>query len=126
MDADAPIDVVRHEERLRVRTVSQPVERIRFEKVLVTEERTITVTVSREELRLVREPVHPGAPGRGGEGAADDGPRVVEMVLHEEQLTVERRVVPVERVRLIVDRVVTPQSVDATLAHEIVDVDRSP
>jgi uncharacterized protein (TIGR02271 family) len=123
MDADDSTTVVRHEEQLRVRTVAEPVERIRYEKVVVEEERTITVTVRREELRVTRQPVDGDEAAPGAATPSEDGPRVVEMVLHEEQLTIGRQVVPVERVRVIVDRVVTQEPVDATVAREVVDVD---
>ncbi|QNE45413.1 DUF2382 domain-containing protein (plasmid) [Frigoribacterium sp. NBH87] len=126
MDPDDPITVVRHEEQLRVRTVAEPVERIRYEKVVVEEERTITVTVRREELRITREPVDRDEVASGAATPSEDGPRVIEMVLHEEQLTLGRQVVPVERVRVIVDRVVTQEPVDATVAREVVDVDLIP
>jgi uncharacterized protein (TIGR02271 family) len=123
MDPDDLITVVRHEEQLRVRTVAEPVERIRYEKVVVEEERTITVKVRREELRITREPVDRDEAASGAATPAEDGPRVIEMVLHEEQLTIGRQVVPVERIRVIVDRVVTQEPVDATVAREVVDVD---
>jgi stress response protein YsnF len=126
MNADSPIDVVRFEERLSVRTVSSPVERVRVQKVIVTEEHTVTVTVRREELRLVREPIGPDESGRKETATPGAEPRVVDMVLHGEQVVVERRVIPVERVRVSVDSVVTQQPLAVTLSHENVDVVRDP
>jgi uncharacterized protein (TIGR02271 family) len=122
MDADDPITVVRHEEHLRVSTVSEPVERIRYRKVVVEEERTITVVVRREELQIVREPVHVDEVSSEARIPSAEQPRVIEMVLHEEQLTIGRQIVPVERVRVVVERVDDQEIVRPTVAHEIVEV----
>ena len=124
MTGDDHAEVVRSEERLHVGTLSVPVQRVRVRKVVVTEERTVTVTVRREELRVVREPIAPGDVDQEQLGAADDDARVVEMVLHEERVVVGTEVVPVERVRVVVDRVTTQQPVEATLSHEEVVVER--
>lgn len=63
-----PITVVRSEERLDVTTVRTLTERLRVRKVIVTEERTITVTLRREEFVLEREPLD--GPLEGGEHGA--------------------------------------------------------
>ena len=123
MTGDDHAEVVRSEERLHVGTLSVPVERVRVRKVVVTEERTVTVTVRREELRVEREPIAPGDVVQEQLAGPDQDPRVVEMVLHEERVVVEREVVPVERVRVVVDRVTTQQPVEATLSHEEVVVE---
>lgn len=123
MTGDDHAEVVRSEERLHVGTLSVPVERVRVRKVVVTEERTVTVTVRREELRVEREPIAPGDIDQEQLAGPDQDPRVVEMVLHEERVVVEREVVPVERVRVVVDRVTTQQPVEATLSHEEVVVE---
>lgn len=59
--------MTRSEEELRVGTVRQPRERVRLRKYLVTEEVQVTVPVTREEVRLEREPL-------GGEAAGDKQP----------------------------------------------------
>ena len=123
MTGDDHAEVVRSEERLHVGTLSVPVERVRVRKVVVTEERTVTVTVRREELRVEREPIAPGDVAPETLAATDDGPRLVDLVLHEERVVVEREVVPVERVRVVVDRVSVQQAVGATLSHEEVAVE---
>jgi uncharacterized protein (TIGR02271 family) len=114
------VDVVRSEEQLRVSTVPVPKERIRFEKVIVTEEKTVTVTVRREELRIVREPVEAGTdrttPG-GQEPAAD-----LDLVLHEERIITTTEVVPVERVRVRVTQVTEDLPVTDTVRKERVDL----
>ncbi|RPE77629.1 MULTISPECIES: YsnF/AvaK domain-containing protein [unclassified Frondihabitans] len=114
------VDVVRSEEQLRVSTVSVPKERIRFEKVIVTEEKTVTVTVRREELRIIREPVEAGtdmAVPDGQVSAAD-----LDIVLHEERIITTTEVVPVERVRVRVTQVTKDLPVTDTVRKERIDL----
>ena len=73
---------------------------------------------------MEREPIAPGDVDQEQLTGPDQDPRVVEMVLHEERVVVETEVVPVERVRVVVDRVTTQQPVEATLSHEEVVVER--
>ncbi|PZE64539.1 YsnF/AvaK domain-containing protein [Curtobacterium sp. MCBD17_021] len=117
--ADDEIEVVRHEERLAVRTELHATERVRLERVVVTEQRTISVDVSHEEVRLTREPITGGTRLPGAEVPVRE-PIVV--VLHEEQVTVTKTVVPVERVTLSTHRVSDDHVVTETLGHEEVDV----
>lgn len=65
--------------------------RVRLRKYVVTENVTKTIPVSHEEVRVERDPV-----------GADDGtePGDEEVTLYEERLVVEKRRVPVEKVRL--------------------------
>ncbi|WIE56244.1 DUF2382 domain-containing protein [Curtobacterium sp. MCBD17_003] len=51
-------------------------------------------------------------------GSAD----ALELVLHEEQVEVVTRVVPVERVRVVTDVVTEQRSLTETVGHEEVDV----
>jgi uncharacterized protein (TIGR02271 family) len=126
MSTDEPVEVVLSKEQLQTDTVSVPVERVRIQKVIVAEERTVTVTVRREELRVVREPVRPDEQPPEEVATFDSGDRVIDMVLHEEQVVIGHQVVPVERVRVVVDRVVTQQPVMTELSHEEVDVSFTP
>ncbi|RYY05902.1 MAG: DUF2382 domain-containing protein, partial [Alphaproteobacteria bacterium] len=93
--AGGPVDVIRHAEQLRAMTRSVPVERVRLKKVIVTEERTITVQVRREELRLEHETLDPATATPTTVGPSD-----LELILHGEQITITRTIVPIERVRL--------------------------
>lgn len=117
--SDATASVVLSGERARLTRVTVPVERVRLRKVVVSREETITVTVRREELRIVREDVAPGGSSHPG-----STPMPFEIVLHEERLVVDRVVVPVERVHVRVDRIVEDLDVSTTLRHERVDVTR--
>jgi uncharacterized protein (TIGR02271 family) len=91
--------MTRSEERLHVGTRSEEVGRARLRKYVVTENVTQSVPVSREEVRLEREPITDA-----NAGAALDGPAISEeeheVTLHAERPVVEKEAVPVERVRL--------------------------
>jgi uncharacterized protein (TIGR02271 family) len=116
------VEITLSEEQLRVRTETVPVERVRLERYVVSEERTITVTVRREEVRLVREPIDPHAGTVGPQSIPDDEDDYV-MVLREEQVEVVTRVVPIERVRLIRNVVVEPRAVSGDVRRERIEVD---
>jgi uncharacterized protein (TIGR02271 family) len=91
--------MTRSEEQLRVGTVRRPSSLVRVKKYIVTEDAQTTVPVQREEVRVVREPVTDA-----NLGAAMDGPPLSEeeheMTLMEEQVVVDKQVMPKERVRL--------------------------
>lgn len=119
----SPVDVVRSEEQLRVSTVSVPKELVRFGKIIVTEERTVTVTVRREELRIIREPIEASMDTAtpGGQLSAAD----LDIVLHEERIITTTEVVPVERVRVRVTEVTEDLPVTDTVRKERVDLSTS-
>ncbi|MWV50670.1 DUF2382 domain-containing protein [Rathayibacter sp. VKM Ac-2803] len=114
-----PVSVIRSEERLEVTTVRIATERLRIRRVIVTEERTVTVRLRREELVIEREPVESSPVG----DSPVAGP--VTMVLHAEEPVVTTRVVPVERVSVIVDRITAMRTVSDSVRKERVDVHRS-
>ena len=91
--------MTRSEEQLQVGTVRRPSSLVRLRKYIVTEDVQVTVPVQREEVRLVREPVTDA-----NVSAAMDGPELSEeeheLTLMEEQVVVDKQVVPKERVRL--------------------------
>jgi uncharacterized protein (TIGR02271 family) len=91
--------MTRSEEELQVGTQRREAGRVRLHKYVVTEEETRTVPVSREEVRIEREPITDA-----NIDAALSGPEISEeeheVVLHEEQPVVSKKVVPKERVRL--------------------------
>lgn len=118
-DTAASDDVVvtRSEERLRADVVRVPVRRAIIRKVVVEEERTVTVTLRREELRIDYEgvdvaegslvPAEPFAP--------------LDLVLHEERVVTA--VVPVERVHVSVERVAGEQRFSGGVRVERIEVD---
>src|SRR5690242_3589756 len=91
--------MTRSEERLNVGTRTEEVGRARLRKYVVTENVTETVPVTREEVRVEREPITDA-----NVGDAMDGPAISEeeheVTLHAERPVVEKEAVPVERVRL--------------------------
>jgi len=114
--------MTRSEERLNVGTRSEEIGRARLRKYVVTENATETVPVSREEIRVEREPITDA-----NVGAAMDGPAISEeeheVTLHAERPVVETEAVPVERVRLGKETVTDTETVSADLRKEQIDVD---
>ena len=110
------------EERLNVGTRSEEVGRARLRKYVVTENVTETVPVSREEVRIEREPITDANVGK-----AMDGPAISEeeheVTLHAERPVVEKEAVPVERVRLDKETVTEHATVNEGLRKEEIDVD---
>jgi uncharacterized protein (TIGR02271 family) len=106
------------EERLRVETERVPRSRVRLQKVVVTEQRTVTVALRREEYRLVREAIADGEPVPGG----SIGPAEQEVVLYEERAVVTTEVVPVERIRLVKEEVVDTREISSQVRRERIDL----
>jgi uncharacterized protein (TIGR02271 family) len=121
--SDEVADVILSEEHLLVTTERRAIERVVLQRVVVTEQRTFTVEVSHEEIRLTREPVAGGTVGQAGARRAPREPVV--LILHEEQITVSRTIVPVERVTLTTNSVPGEFVVEETIRHEEIDVDVS-
>ena len=88
----------------------------------MTENVTQTVPVSREEVRVEREPITDK-----NVGAARSGPNISEeeheVVLHEERPVVEKEAVPVERVRLGTETVTDQETVSEDVRKEQIDTD---
>lgn len=114
--------MTRSEEELRAGTRTTEAGRVRLRKYIVTENQQVTVPVQREQVEVIREPIT--AENRG---AAMSGPDLseeeAEMVLHEEQVVVEKTVVAKERVRLDKDVVTDQQTVDAEVRKEVIETD---
>ena len=110
------------EERLRVGTQTREAGRARLRKYVVTENVTQTVPVSREEVRLEREPIT-----EANRDQAMSGPAISEeeheVVLREERPVVEKEAVPVERVRLDTETVTDQVTVDEEVRKEQIDTD---
>jgi uncharacterized protein (TIGR02271 family) len=114
--------MTRSEEELRVGTAQRERGRVRLRKYVVTENVQRTVPVSREEVRLEREPITDANVDR-----ALDGPEISEeeheVVLHEEEPVVEKRTVPKERVRLGTEAHQEERQVSEQVRKEQIDVD---
>ncbi|WP_199442218.1 DUF2382 domain-containing protein [Umezawaea beigongshangensis] len=114
--------MTRSEERLKVGTEEREAGRARLRKYVVTSTEQVEVPVSREEVRVEREPITDA-----NRGAALDGPAISEeeheVTLHEERPVVETEAVPVERVRLSKERVTGNETVSGEVREERIDTD---
>jgi uncharacterized protein (TIGR02271 family) len=114
--------MTRSEERLNVGTRTEEVGRARLRKYVVTENVTETVPVSREEVRVEREPITDANAGDALEGPAISEAEH-EVTLTAERPVVEKEAVPVERVRLDKETVTDQEQVSETVRKEEIDVD---
>ncbi len=116
--------MTRSEEEMVVGTRKEETGRARLRKHVVTEDVQKTVPVSREEVRIEREPI-----SEGNVDQAMDGPAVSdeehEVTLHAEEPVVEKRVVPKERVRLGKETVLEEQTVSGEVRREEIETDAS-
>jgi uncharacterized protein (TIGR02271 family) len=110
-------EVTLSEEKLDVGTRNVEAGRVRLVKHTVTEQRNITVPVTHEEVRVVREP----AQGKPGRAFADEQ---AEVTLHREEPVVQKRTEAVERVRLEKDAVTEQRDVKVEVRKERAEVKR--
>jgi uncharacterized protein (TIGR02271 family) len=114
--------MTRSEERLVAGTRTEEAGRARLRKYVVTEHEQVNVPVSREEVRLEREPVTDA-----NRGAALDGPAISEdeheVTLHAERPVVDTEAVPVERVRLNKETVTDEERVQGEVRKEQIEFD---
>jgi uncharacterized protein (TIGR02271 family) len=114
--------MTRSEEQLRVGTEKVQTGRARLRKYVVTENVTTTVPVSREEVRLEREPITDANRDEAMSGG-DITEEEHEVVLSEERPVVQKETVPVERVRVDKDTVTEQHEVDETVRKEQIELD---
>ncbi|MFD3510501.1 DUF2382 domain-containing protein [Nocardia sp. NPDC058666] len=110
--------MVRSEEQLRVDTENTEVGTARLRKYVVTEEQTIKVPVTHEEVHIEREPITGDRTTR-----TTIGEDVREVTLHADQVHVQKETVPVERVRLAVDEVADEKTISDTVRKERVEAE---
>jgi uncharacterized protein (TIGR02271 family) len=114
--------MTRSEEELRVGTQTRERGRARLRKYVVTETQQVTVPVSREEVRVEREPITDA-----NLEDAISGPAISEeeheVTLHEETPVVDKRAVPKERVRLDTETVTEERQVAEEVRKEQIEVD---
>jgi uncharacterized protein (TIGR02271 family) len=89
---------------------------------VVTEEQQVTVPVRREEVRVEREPITDA-----NLDAATSGPDIAEdeheVTLREEEVVVDKRAVPKERVRLDTETVTEERQVSDEVRKERIEVE---
>ena len=114
--------MTRSEEQLHVGTEKVQTGRARLRKYVVTDQETVTVPVSHQEVRLEREPITDGNVDN-----ALDGPAISEeeheVVLTEERPVVAKEAVPVERVRLDKETVTDQETVTESVRKEEIELD---
>ena len=116
--------MTRSEEQLKVGTEKVATGKARLRKFVVTENVTTTVPVTREEVRVVTEPItdaNRDTAMAGGDLTSEEH----EMVLTEERVVVQKEVVPVERVRLDKETVTEQQQVTEEVRKEQIETDTS-
>jgi uncharacterized protein (TIGR02271 family) len=110
------------EEQVNIGTQRRETGRVRLRKYVTTENVTQTVPVSREEVRIEREPIT-----EANRDAAMSGPDLseeeAEVTLTEEVPVVDKEVTPRERVRLDKDVVTEQQQVSEEVRREDIDLD---
>jgi uncharacterized protein (TIGR02271 family) len=114
--------MTRSEEEVDVHTRSREAGRVRLRKWVETEQVNVTVPVRREVARVVTEPITAANIDK-----AMSGPEISEgehdVVLNEEQVVVEKQVVPKERVRLEKDVVQEERQVTDEVRKERIAMD---
>jgi uncharacterized protein (TIGR02271 family) len=114
--------MTRSEEELQVGTQTREHGRARLRKYVTTEQQQVTVPVQREEVRVEREPITDA-----NLDAATDGPAISEeeheVTLREEEVVVDKRAVPRERVRLDKDTVTDERQVAEEVRKEQIEVE---
>lgn len=113
---EARDELVLSEEQLRVEKERVESGEARIQKVVVTEMKTIEVPVTREELRVVREPI--SEEDRVKYEGVSLGDQEASIVLHEERVVVSKVTVPVERVSLRTELVEDTKVVEESVARE--------
>ncbi len=114
--------MTRSEERLVAGTRSEEVGRVRLRKYVVAENVTETVPVSREEMRVRREPITDSDLGAAAPGVAFSEEKR-EITLHAERPVVAKEAVPVERVRVDKESVTEEERISADLRREEIEVE---
>jgi uncharacterized protein (TIGR02271 family) len=114
--------MTRSEEEVSVGTRSREAGRARLRKYVVTENVTETVPVTREEVRIEREPItdaNRDAALSGGDITEEEH----EVTLHAEEPVVEKRTVPKERVRMDRDTVTEHETVSEDVRKERIETE---
>jgi len=107
------------EEQLEVQKHAQETGRVRLRKYTTTDTKQVEVPVTKERLRVEREP----ASGTATAGAIGDDDQVEEITLREEQVNVQKEAVPVEEVSIAKEQVTEHETVSEDVRKEHADLD---
>ena len=111
--------LTRSEEHLHVGTQRVEAGRAKLRKYVVTEQQTVTVPVTHEEVHVIREPLQPGESVDG----ATIGEDSIEVALMKDEVRVDKEVVGVEKVKLATETVTEQQQVSEQVRKEQIEVD---
>ncbi|MGV0394131.1 PRC and DUF2382 domain-containing protein [Corynebacterium riegelii] len=113
-------ELIRSEEQLNVSKDRVESGEVHLRKYVVTETETVEVPVEREEVRIVREPITDAdrAAHTGAIGEAE-----ASVTLHEDQVTVTKESVPVEKVSLETETVRDTETVSEEVRKERFETD---
>jgi uncharacterized protein (TIGR02271 family) len=109
--------VTRTEQQLLVDIERYEASRVRLRKYIVTEEVSLTIALSHEELQIEREVIdesEAGSPSRDRDLIEDES----EIVLYGERLVVLKKTIPVERVRAVKEIVTRDETITEGLRQE--------
>ena len=118
-DDDTQRTVQLREEELRARTEGRQAGAVQIGKEVVSEEKTIDVPVTREEVEIERRPVD-----RRPSDAPIGERETIEVPVYEEEVTVEKRPVVYEEVEVGKRQVQETERVSETVRREVADIDR--
>ncbi len=122
------LSMIRSEETISVSALEwRPYKRARVRKVVRSEDVEYVVAVRREELVIEEEPISSLERLEVAFQVVEQ-PRAetVEVVLHREEVVLQKRVVPYERARVSAVTVPADWTIETTVAKERVDVERKP
>jgi stress response protein YsnF/sporulation protein YlmC with PRC-barrel domain len=115
-----PIELTLREERLEITSEWHVLGTARMRKYVVTEPVERRVQVTRERVRVERVPV--SSAEQSALSAQDIAEAVEEVTLREERPVVRKYLAPMERVRLVVERVTEEQVIKDELRRERVEI----
>ncbi|MFF4384423.1 PRC and DUF2382 domain-containing protein [Kitasatospora sp. NPDC001547] len=115
-----PVEITCREERLEITTEWHTLGTAKLRKYVTTEQVERRVPVVRERVRVERMPVSEAE--RAALTEKDIAEAVEEVTIREERPVVHKHLAPIERVRLIVERYTTEETVREELRREHVEV----
>ncbi|GAA5060783.1 uncharacterized protein (TIGR02271 family) [Thermocatellispora tengchongensis] len=119
--AGAEEAITRSEEQLQVGKERYESGHVRLHKYVTTEEEQVTVPVTHEEIRVVREPIGEG--DIAGPGGPEIAEAEYETTLYAERPVVSKRTVPVERVRAAKEEITENRTVTESVRKEHIRVE---
>jgi uncharacterized protein (TIGR02271 family) len=111
-ETDATLQL--REEELQAHKQSVETGKVRIEKKIVSEQQTLDVPVTREEVTIERRPVE----RRPADAPIGDGNQTIQVPVHEEQVSVDKRAVVTEEINVGKRAVQETQQVSGTVRRE--------